>query len=109
MECQDNIPKSSFSESTKWIAKALEEYSSGRTKELIVLMQDDTKTKWWHSAFRECAAICFTQSVLQFHHPGHGKVNSAPMGTHLFYFGKCPDKFIRTFSGIGTAVRNSWK
>jgi phage N-6-adenine-methyltransferase len=97
-----------YSEATKWMTKALEEYSSGRTKELIILIHDDTKTKWWHSAFGKCAAICMTQGVLKFHHPNEGKVSSAPMGSHIFYFGKHSEKFVRVFASIGTAVSNTW-
>ena len=97
-----------YSASTKWIAKAIEEFEAGRAKELIILIHADTKTKWWHSAFSKCSAVCFTQGVIKFHHPAQNTTNSAPMGSHIFYFGPNAEKFAEVFKQLGTAIRNTW-
>jgi phage N-6-adenine-methyltransferase len=98
-----------YSESTKWFAKALEEFESGRVKQMVILIHDDTKTKWWHSAFQKCDAVCFTRGTIKCHHPGTGIVSGAPpMGSHVFFFGPDAKKFKKVFSALGTVATNTW-
>jgi phage N-6-adenine-methyltransferase len=97
-----------YGKTTHWTSKAIDEYNAGHAKEMILLCQDDTKTKWWHKTFKACSAICFTNCRLEFYHPETNIESPSPFGSHVFYFGPDPDKFVEVFSQLGTAIRNTW-
>jgi len=59
-------------EISKWVEKALEEYSKGKT--IVLLVASRTDTKWWHDLMRCADQIRFIKGRLKF----DDSKNSAP-------------------------------
>lgn len=80
--------------------KMVEEYTSGRCAEAIVLTHNYTDTAWHQSMSLACSAICLPKGRIRFESPT-GEKASPTQGQTFFYFGNNIDAFRREFSEIG--------
>jgi len=88
--------------------KAVEEYTTERVTEAIVLTHNSSDTEWWHLGFENCAAMCFTRGRIKFVDK-NGNTGSPSQGQVFFYFGDDPAKFKAVFETIGSVVtRDGW-
>jgi phage N-6-adenine-methyltransferase len=71
----------------RFALKAIEEFKSGRVKQLLVLVNSSTSSVWWHELARACAMFAFPLGRLSFWSPHglDGDNNRSPQT--LFYFG----------------------
>jgi phage N-6-adenine-methyltransferase len=83
--------------------KLVEEYSSGRVTEAVVLTHNYTDTEWFHTAAAACSAICFTRGRIKFIN-ADGSTGSPSQGQALFYFGPNVSGFKRACDVQGFVV-----
>jgi hypothetical protein len=83
-----------------FVVKLVEEWSSGRVDQAILLTHNYTDTEWFHAAARTARAICFPRGRIHFLSPA-GDVCSPTQGQAFFYFGGNDESFRRTFASIG--------
>lgn len=71
-----------------WVSKALEEYDSGRSKRIVMLLPSRTCTRWFHALYeRPDVEIRFIKGRLKY---GDGS-SPAPFPSILVIIGKNPD------------------
>lgn len=87
----------------RFVAKLIEEYQSGRTKEAVLVSHNVTETQWFQRLAKSSAAICFPAYRIKFY---RGKDVAAPVnGQAFFYLGKHKDRFVSEFSKLGIVVQ----
>jgi phage N-6-adenine-methyltransferase len=96
-------PPYSQPEIVHFVDKVVEEYTSGRCTEAIVLTHNSTDTRWFNTLFESASAICFTTGRVKFVSP-KGEFAAPAMGQAFTYFGPHPDRFAEVFSEIGNVV-----
>ena len=69
-------------------------------KELILLVNNATETRWMQSLFQLCDSVCFPKGRIQYVSQ-FGKSNSPLQGQVFIYFGDNQKKFQSVFSKIG--------
>lgn len=69
-----------YSEISKWMKKACEEFNCGQT--VVMLVPSRTDTKWWHNYAMKATEIRFIKGRLKF---GNAK-NSAPFPSCVLIF-----------------------
>ena len=89
-------------EMTNFVNKLIQEYTSGKVKEAILLTNNSTETRWFQ-AVSKFSIICFPSTRIRF------LVNDRPTqpttGQAFFYFGEDEKKFIQEFSRHGIIAR----
>lgn len=88
----------------KFITKLLEEIELGHTAQAILLTNNNTDTKWFHSAAEKADRICFTKGRINFYQVGDGITTtktSPTNGQTFFYFGPNGDWFSDLFVDVG--------
>ena len=88
----------------RFINKMVEEYTSGRCTEAVVLVNNNTDTRWAALLFDNAGAHCFTRGRIRFVSPTRGCPSSLPQGQWFSYFGRHPDKFSSVFREVGHIV-----
>jgi len=93
-----------YSETTKWVDKALIEYDEGRASEIILLLKSASGTRWFQRLDR--FPKCFLNGRLTFKEPKEdGTIapsnSPAPFDNAVFYLGKQPEKFEVVFRKLG--------
>jgi DNA N-6-adenine-methyltransferase (Dam) len=83
-----------------FVDKLVEEWTSGRVSQAILLTHDSTDTEWFHTAARACRTFCFPSSRVRFRSPA-GDECSPREGEAFFYFGTDDRAFRRVFGAIG--------
>lgn len=70
----------------RFALKAIEEFKSGRVKQLLVLVNSSTSSVWWHELAKACAVVAFPLGRISFWSPHglEGDANRSP--STLFYF-----------------------
>jgi hypothetical protein len=87
-----------------FVDKLVEEWTSGRVDQAILLTHNYTDTEWFHTAARGARAICFPRGRVRFLSPA-GDECSPTQGQAFFYFGADDAGFRRTFGEVGLTVR----
>jgi hypothetical protein len=87
-----------------FVDKLVEEWTSGRVDQAILLTHNYTDTEWFHTAARAARAICFPRGRVRFLSPA-GDECSPTQGQAFFYFGADDAGFRRTFGEVGLTVR----
>ena len=87
-----------------FVAKTVEEWSSGRIDQAILLTHNYTDTEWFHAAASTAAAICFPRGRVRFLSPA-GDVCAPTQGQAFFYFGADDESFCRVFGESGLVMR----
>ncbi len=73
----------------EWVAKALNEYDSGRSKRIVMLLPSRTCTRWFHALYaRSDVEIRFIKGRLKY---GDGS-SPAPFPSIVVIIGRNPDK-----------------
>ena len=80
--------------------KMVEESSSGRVEQAIMLTHNYTDTAWFQKLARAASSICFTRGRIRFISPT-GEIAAPTQGQAFFYFGANIDSFKKVFSEIG--------
>jgi hypothetical protein len=84
----------------KFIEKLVEEASSRRVSEAIVLTHNSTDTAWFHAIEAVAAAICFTRGRIAFIDP-RGQRCAPTQGQAFFYLGENASGFSEVFRRFG--------
>lgn len=87
----------------KFIQKLLGELAAGRTTAAILLTNNNTDTRWFHSAAGAANAICLTKGRINFYKPD-SSITSPTNGQCFFYFGPRLQDFVASFSSIGLVL-----
>ena len=69
-------------------------------KQMIILVNNATETRWFRSLVGISSAICFPSSRVKFYLP-NGKVGAPLQGQALLYVGADPSKFLAEFAAFG--------
>lgn len=91
----------------QFINKVSAAYADGEIDEAIVLTNNATDTKWFHTAAAVCAGVCFTRGRIHFLEASDGELVEKGSPTHgqaFFYFGTDLGKFREVFGEFGTVV-----
>lgn len=70
----------------------------------IVLVNNATETKWFHSLLKHCSAICLPARRISFENNDGKHVSGNTRGQVFFYFGQNSDKFKEIFSNTGVIM-----
>lgn len=87
----------------KFIDKLLAELAAGRTTAAVLLTNNNTDTRWFHSAAGAANAICLTKGRINFYKPD-SSITSPTNGQCFFYFGPRREDFAAHFSAIGLVL-----
>jgi hypothetical protein len=90
-----------------FVEKLVREYTSGRVRAAILLVNNITDTEWFDAVVRSCASICFTHGRIQFLLPNGQQMDTPPTGQMFAYFGQYVDRFEKVFCAVGSCVRLS--
>jgi len=85
-----------------WVSKAHRLYQEGAIEQCILLIPNDTSTKWFEWLWEY--PICFPPKRIKFLIPGR-KVDQPTFGTCFVYMGLHEQRFVETFSLFGSIVR----
>ena len=91
-------PPYSMPEIAKFINKLIAEYNLGNIKQAIVLTNNSTDTKWFHSLLK--FPFCLTKGRLSFWNV-KGEILVARQGQVFFYLGNNVEKFVENFKKYG--------
>lgn len=75
-------------------------YRQGITSEAIVVTNNGTDTKWFHTLAEEASAICLPRGRISFIHNGE-RLKGNNKGQVFTYLGRNPELFRREFSRFG--------
>jgi ParB family chromosome partitioning protein len=89
----------------KFLKKLLGEIKAGRTKQVILLVNNCTETKWFQLAVKHCQAVCFPPRIA-FWQPDGSDPTRPIQAQVLVYFGKRPLVFKRHFKQFGWGFIN---
>ncbi len=70
----------------------------------VVLVNNATETKWFHTLLRSSSAICLPDSRIAFETNDGKNVSGNTRGQVFFYFGHCTEKFKVVFDRIGAVL-----
>lgn len=87
-----------------FVDKLVEEWTSGRIEQAILLTHNYTDTEWFHTAAHASRTICFPSGRVRFLSPA-GDECSPTQGQTLFYFGRVAADFCKVFASVGLIVR----
>lgn len=86
----------------KFVNKTLLEYYEGNAKQIIVLVNIGTETKWVQKLLQGCDAVCFLNKRIKFYTSEGQKKSNNPQGSMVLYFGGKVDIFKDVMSNHGT-------
>lgn len=89
---------------SRFVVKLVEEWTSGRVQQAILLTHNYTDTEWFHAAAWAARAICFPRGRVHFLSPA-GDECSPTQGQAFFYFGHDDAGFRQAFADFGLIVR----
>ena len=88
-----------------FIDKAVSEYDNGNMDQAVIVVNNSSDTKWFHSLANRFH-FCITRGRLKFWRNDRESF-SARQGQCIFYLGKNTDGFIETFSRFGIVVKKA--
>jgi phage N-6-adenine-methyltransferase len=84
----------------QFVEKLCDSYVSGTVTRAVVLVNNATETKWFHSLAEQASAFCFPRGRVKFWHPS--KPSAAPLqGQAIVFLGGEVDDFADAFSSFG--------
>lgn len=83
-----------------FIEKLCIEFQDGDVAAVILLTNNNTDTRWWHTAAKTATAVCFTQGRINFY-KADGSITQPTNGQTFFYFGPDAEAFRSEFSTFG--------
>ena len=83
-----------------FVEKLIQEIQAERTKQAILLTNNNTDTQWFSNAAKASTLICFTLGRINFYKPDN-TITQPTNGQAFFYFGANFQKFIKEFSKFG--------
>lgn len=84
-----------------FIAKLIEEYKAGRTRQAVLLVNNATDTKWFADAVSAASVACFKTGRIAFINTDGNAVRGAAQGQIFLYFGAKKKTFINAFKTVG--------
>lgn len=82
--------------------KLVDEYSAGRTRSAICLVNNATDAEWFHALLGHFVS-CFTTGRIRFYRADR-KATSPRLGQVFFYLGPDVRRFVDTFKATGTVM-----
>jgi phage N-6-adenine-methyltransferase len=86
-----------------FVEKIVDEFMTGKVSEAIVLTNNSSDTRWFHSLLNSSGIACLPTSRVKFYNPD-SEVMATRQGQTLFYFGENKAKFSEVFSMFGAIV-----
>jgi phage N-6-adenine-methyltransferase len=83
-----------------FIDKLIDEFAAKRVTAAILLTHSFTGSEWFRKAAMASEAVCFTTGRIRFLSP-EGDLASPAVAQAFLYFGDNPNRFARTFAGVG--------
>lgn len=84
--------------------KLLEEFNAGRIDQAVVITNNGTDTRWFHTLLQAAGIFCLLSGRVQFYSPFNDSL--APrQGQVIFYLGSNKEKFLEVFSRLGVIVQ----
>lgn len=81
-----------------------ESVASSDVKQAVLLVNDNTDTKWWHRAAGAASAICFHVGRISFYNAA-GEWSSPTNGQTIFYCGRRHTSFCNAFGEFGLCLK----
>jgi ParB family chromosome partitioning protein len=78
--------------------------ANGSITQAIVLVNNATETRWFHSLLKYADIICFPDSRIAFENDDGKHVSGNTRGQVFFYFGYKLEKFEEVFAKIGVVL-----
>jgi hypothetical protein len=72
---------------TRFVEKLVAEVASGRVDQALLLTNNYTDTRWFHTAARVARALCFTRGRIKFINPQGAPYPAPIQGQVIFYMG----------------------
>lgn len=72
----------------RFALKAIEEFKSGRVKQLLMLVNSSTSSVWWHELAKACNVVAFPLGRLSFWSPHGLDSDNNRNSSTVFYFGQ---------------------
>jgi len=85
----------------RFVNKLIDEYTSGRCTEAIVLTNNSTDTAWFAALAAHATAVCFPKGRLRFYKPTGEMGRTPPQGQMFTYLGRNTDRFHGAFQSLG--------
>jgi ParB family chromosome partitioning protein len=89
----------------RFASKLVEHWSDGNICEAIVLVNNATETRWYHTLADYATAACFPLGRVRFWQRGLTPLMSPLQGQVFFYYGERPERFAEVFRAIGQLWR----
>ena len=83
--------------------KLCEEHEAGRATQAVLLVNDNTDTKWWHRSASVASVICIHRGRVSFYNDA-GQWSSPTNGQTIFYFGGAVARFTKAFEEFGLCL-----
>lgn len=84
--------------------KLIEQITLGNVSEAIVLVNNQTDSKWFHLLLQRCDKICIVKGRIAFIGPEGRPVKGTRQGQVFFYFGRNYRGFYDEFSKYGVVL-----
>lgn len=84
--------------------KLCDEYEAGNVAQAVLLVNDNTDTKWWHRAASVASVICIHRGRISFYNTA-GDWSSPTNGQTIFCFGKAVARFVKAFQEFGICLK----
>ena len=88
----------------KFADKLVAEFNDGNVTQAIVLVNNATETRWFHTMASVASAFCFPKGRIRFVSP-NGVLGAPLQGQAIIYIGANPDKFIDVFRALGIVAQ----
>jgi hypothetical protein len=85
----------------KFTGKLIQEYQAGSVSQAVVLVDNRTDTRWFHSLAGACSRVCFTLGRINFYNENANSSGPAN-GSAVLYFGPKVETFDRVFARFGS-------
>ena len=108
----DNGLSKTWGISTIWLfppyydtARFVKKLLDGETNHAIVLVNNETESKWFKDLWNRANAVVFNTGKIQFEIPEGTSYTGPDCGQVFFYIGYHPDAFIDEFSKYGVGIK----
>jgi phage N-6-adenine-methyltransferase len=84
--------------------KLCDEYESKAVTQAVLLVNDNTDTKWWHRAASTASVVCIHRGRISFYNAA-GEWSSPTNGQTIFYLGRAVARFTKAFEEFGLCLK----
>uniref|UniRef100_A0A6M3XG07 Putative methyltransferase n=1 Tax=viral metagenome TaxID=1070528 RepID=A0A6M3XG07_9ZZZZ len=96
-------PPFKMPEVEQFILKLCEHCVAGDVSQAVLVTNNNTDTKWWHTAAEASESICFTRGRIKWYNAAQPDC-SPTNGQTFFYFGNRRKRFSDVFGDFGTVL-----